>query len=110
MVLLFQPACIEPISSCFFLSFFFFFFQVKSFRTAGEVDEWLSNNRMHVPGALHFAEVNASVISYGLQTNSTPLAKRGQYEDPTLKFQIPLQVAAEREIARSLIGGIKLSF
>ncbi|XVF11965.1 hypothetical protein REPUB_Repub08aG0074000 [Reevesia pubescens] len=78
--------------------------KVKSFRTTGEVDEWLSNNRMHVPGALHFAEVNASVISYGLQTNSTPLARRGQFEDPTLKFQIPLQVAAEREIAKSLLG------
>ena len=82
-----------------------FFWQVKSFRTSEEVDEWLSNNRMHVPGALHFAQVNASVISYGLQTNSTPLAKRGIYEDPTIKFQIPLQIAAEREIARSLIGG-----
>ncbi|XVE56978.1 hypothetical protein DITRI_Ditri04bG0054800 [Diplodiscus trichospermus] len=82
----------------------FFFLQVKSFSTTGEVDEWLSNNRMHVPGALHFSEVNASVISYGLQTNSTPLAKRGEFEDPTLKFQIPLQIAAEREIARSLIG------
>ncbi|XVF50157.1 hypothetical protein PTKIN_Ptkin04bG0073300 [Pterospermum kingtungense] len=78
--------------------------KVKSFRTPAEVDEFLSNNRMHVPGALHFEEVNASVISYGLQTNSTPLAKRGQFEDPTLKFQIPLQIAAEREIARSLIG------
>ncbi|KAB2055398.1 hypothetical protein E1A91_A11G036400v1 [Gossypium mustelinum] len=78
--------------------------KVKSFRTTVEVDDWLFNNRMHVPGALHFQQVNASVISYGLQTNSTPVARRGQYEDPTLKFQIPLQVAAEREIARSLIG------
>lgn len=86
------------------------FLQVKWFRTRGEVDDWLFNNRMHVPGALHFTQVNASVISYGLQTNSTPLAKRGQFEDPTLKFQVPLQVAAEREIARSLIGGTKCSF
>ncbi|OMO95372.1 ABC transporter-like protein [Corchorus capsularis] len=78
--------------------------KVKSFRTTGDVDDWLSKNQMHVPGALHFAQVNASVIRYGLQTNSTPLAKRGQFEDPTLKFQIPLQIAAEREIARSLIG------
>lgn len=60
---------------------------------------------MSSPGALHFAEINATVISYGLQTNSTPLAKRGFFEDPTLEFQIPLQIAAEREIARSLIGG-----
>ncbi|GMJ04964.1 A. THALIANA ABC2 HOMOLOG 1, ABC2 homolog 1, ATP-binding cassette A2 [Hibiscus trionum] len=78
--------------------------KVKSFRTTGDVDEWLFNNPMFVPGALHFRELNASVISYGLQTNSTPIIRRGQHEDPTLKFQIPLQVAAEREIARSLIG------
>lgn len=61
---------------------------------------------MVCPGALHFVERNATVISYGLQTNSTPIAKRGDFEDPTFKFQIPLQIAAEREIARSLIGGI----
>ncbi|KAL2494247.1 ABC transporter domain-containing protein [Forsythia ovata] len=45
------------------------------------------------PGALHFIDRNAT----GLQTNSTPLAKRGSFEDPTFKFQIPLQLAAERE-------------
>lgn len=62
---------------------------------------------MQCPGALHFWERNATTISYGIQTNSTPLAKRGNFEDPTFKFQIPLQLAAEREIARSLIGGKK---
>ena len=78
---------------------------MKSFATASEVDEWLFANPMKSPGALHFAEINATVIGYGLQTNSTPLANRGTFEDPTFKFQIPLQIAAEREIARSLIGG-----
>lgn len=62
---------------------------------------------MRCPGALHFIETNATAIRYGLQTNSTPVSRRGHYEDPTFKFQIPLQIAAEREIARSLIGGIK---
>ncbi|URD75953.1 ABC transporter [Musa troglodytarum] len=38
------------------------------------------------------------------KTNSPSVAKRGKYEDPNFKFQIPLQVAAEREISRSLIG------
>ncbi|XVF51956.1 hypothetical protein PTKIN_Ptkin04bG0225700 [Pterospermum kingtungense] len=78
--------------------------KVKSFGTPGEVDEFLLKNLLHILGALHFSEVNASVISYGLQTNSTPVERRGQSEDPTLKFQIPLQIAAEREIARSLTG------
>ncbi|KAF3437772.1 hypothetical protein FNV43_RR20528 [Rhamnella rubrinervis] len=78
--------------------------KVRPFGTKQEVDAWLSSNPMRCPGALHFVERNATVISYGLQTNSTPVAVRGIYEDPTFKFQIPLQIAAEREIARSLIG------
>jgi len=91
-------------------SVFFFFFvrmQVKSFKTPEEVDDWLFRNPMQVPGALHFVDVSPSLITYGLQTNSTPIARRGHYEDPTFKFQIPLQIAAEREIARSIIKGLK---
>lgn len=48
-------------------------------------------------------------MTYGIQTNSTPVARRGTYEDPTFKFQIPLQVAAEREMARLILGGIAAS-
>lgn len=84
--------------------------KVKSFRTTQEIDEWLLANPMRVPGALHFVARNATVISYGIQTNSTPEAKRGLFEDPTFKFQIPLQIAAEREIARSLIGDSNFSW
>ncbi|XP_078428107.1 ABC transporter A family member 2-like [Wolffia australiana] len=78
--------------------------KVLSFRTADDVDVWLLANPMQCPGALHFTEISSKVISYGIQTNSTPLAKRGLFEDPTFKFQFPLQIAAEREIARSIIG------
>ncbi|OMO54833.1 ABC transporter-like protein [Corchorus capsularis] len=84
--------------------------KVKYFRTINEVDQWVFNNVARVPGALHFVERNATVISYGLLTNSTTDNMGGQYEDPTLKFQIPLQIAAEREIARALIGDEKFSW
>ncbi|XP_062116462.1 ABC transporter A family member 2-like [Humulus lupulus] len=84
--------------------------KVKSFESTTEVDEWLFSNPMLTPGALHFAELNATAISYGIQTNSTPLENKGNYEDPTFKFQIPLQIAAEREIARSLIGDPNFSW
>lgn len=80
--------------------------QVGQFRTPDETDDWLASHPMQCAGALHFMDRNATVISYGIQTNSTPLAKRGSFEDPTFKFQIPLQLAAEREIARSLMGGM----
>ncbi|KAG5522842.1 hypothetical protein RHGRI_034849 [Rhododendron griersonianum] len=77
--------------------------KVMSFGTTSEVDDWLFSNPMTCPGALHFSERNATVITYGVQTNSTAVGKQGHFEDPTFKFQIPLQIAAEREIARSLI-------
>nr|AIU41626.1 ABC transporter family protein [Hevea brasiliensis] len=84
--------------------------KVKSFRTTDDVDVWLLNNPMHCPGALHFKDINATVISYGVQTNSTRVMNRGYSEDPTFKFQIPLQIAAEREIARSIIGDPNFSW
>ncbi|CAN0901620.1 ABC transporter A family member 2 [Linum grandiflorum] len=78
--------------------------KVKSFRNKLEVDAWLLANPIRTPGALHFKEVSNTVIRYGIQTNSSSPAKRGRNEDPTFKFQIPLQMAAEREIARLVIG------
>ncbi|KAK7411462.1 hypothetical protein VNO78_02895 [Psophocarpus tetragonolobus] len=78
--------------------------KVKSFKDKTEVDAWLFSNPMRCPGALHFAQPNDTVISYGVQTNSTSLQRRGKYQDPTMSFQVPLQLAAEREIARFLIG------
>ncbi|KAG4912126.1 hypothetical protein JHK82_052711 [Glycine max] len=79
-------------------------FPVKSFKEKDEVDAWLFSNPMRCLEALHFSERNDIVISYDLQTNSTSLQQRGKYEDPTALFQLPLQLAAEREIARYLIG------
>ena len=79
--------------------------QVKSFKTKIELEEWFYNNPMR---ALHLMERNKGIIGYGIQTNSTTIERVGQYEDPTGTFQLPLQINAEREIARYLIGGIKL--
>lgn len=81
--------------------------QVRSFRTQDEVDAWFLSEPMQAPAALHFQVVSSTLITYGLQSNSTPIVRRGQYEDPTFKFQIPLQIAAEREIARSILNGMK---
>uniref|UniRef100_A0ACD5X2C7 Uncharacterized protein n=1 Tax=Avena sativa TaxID=4498 RepID=A0ACD5X2C7_AVESA len=84
--------------------------KVLGFRTPDEVDAWLFQNPMRCPGALHFQDINATQLTYGIQTNSTPVARRGTYEDPTFKFQIPLQVAAEREMARLIIGDPNFSW
>ena len=82
--------------------------QVKSFKDKAAVDEWLLKNPMHCPAAVHFTEKSDTIISYGIQTNSTTENLRRKYEDPTDAFQLPLQLAAEREIARYLIGGVKI--
>lgn len=83
--------------------------KVKSFHDKALVDQWFLNNPMQCPGAIHFWEKYDGVISYGIQTNSSSVQKRGKYEDPNFSFQLPLQLAAEREIARFLIGGISKS-
>ncbi|OWM74938.1 hypothetical protein CDL15_Pgr021289 [Punica granatum] len=44
----------------------------------------------------------ASVISFGVQINSTTVESLGDTNHPFFKFQIPFQAAAEREIARFL--------
>ncbi|KAL0658952.1 hypothetical protein Bca4012_079537 [Brassica carinata] len=84
--------------------------KVKSFKGPEEVDAWFTSHPLHAPGALHFTERNATVISYGVQTNSSSATKRGRTEDPTFKFLVPLQIAAEREIARFLVGDPKFGW
>ncbi|KAK9669274.1 hypothetical protein RND81_13G120800 [Saponaria officinalis] len=78
--------------------------KVKSFGTPAEVDAWLFNDPLRCPATVHFAEKNATVISYGVQANFTRTVKGGIAENPTMKFLVPLQVAVEREIARSFLG------
>lgn len=75
------------------------------FATTDAVDDWLQANPMRCPGALHFEERASRVIAYGVQTNSTAKQQRGKYEDTVFKFRIPLQAAAEREIARFVTNG-----
>ncbi|KAJ8560529.1 hypothetical protein K7X08_022389 [Anisodus acutangulus] len=85
--------------------------KVKSFSTKDDLNNWLISDPMRTPGALHFVERNATVISYGVVTNtSTYIQVPRVPEDPTFKFQLPLQLAASREIARSLLGDSKFSW
>ncbi|CAO2818609.1 unnamed protein product [Amaranthus hypochondriacus] len=84
--------------------------KVKSFRTPEEVDDWLFSNPLRCPGALHILQKGPTLLSYGLQVNSTTTAKRGTYEHPISKFQIPLQIATERELARSLLADQNFSW
>lgn len=82
--------------------------QVKSFGTQKETDAWFLDNPARSPGALHIVDRNTTVISYGIQPNSSVLYIV-PFQQIFLKFQIPLQIAAEREIARTLIGGTSIT-
>lgn len=44
-------------------------------------------------------------ISFTLQSNSTTNWFKGHYQNPNTYFQLPLQMAAERETARHLANG-----
>ncbi|XP_059299913.1 ABC transporter A family member 2-like isoform X1 [Lycium ferocissimum] len=82
--------------------------KVKSFGTKDDLNNWLLSDPMRTPGALHFVERNATVVSYGVVTNTSTYIQVPRIpEDPTFKFQLPLQLAASREIARSLLGDSK---
>ncbi|CAI6001248.1 unnamed protein product [Closterium sp. NIES-64] len=74
--------------------------QIKGFATPADVDAWLLANPYTTTGALHFAFTPSGALGYGIQTNATVKSQRGQFEDATFDFQVPLQAAAEREIAR----------
>jgi hypothetical protein len=79
--------------------------KVQHFDTPEEVDAWLLANPMRCYGTLYFEERGTSAIAYGIQTNSTGIYFHGRFSDPNFSYQIPLQVAAEREIARTVLGG-----
>lgn len=48
-------------------------------------------------------------ISFTLQSNSSTNWFKGHYQNPTTYFQLPLQMAAERETARHLANGKSLT-
>eukprot|EP00898_Chlorokybus_atmophyticus_P003418 jgi/Chlat1/4077/Chrsp26S08850 len=79
--------------------------RVLGFATRDEVDAYLLSHPQTVQGAYEFViEDSATTINFGLQTNSTAQFFRGQFQDPTLYAQLPMQQAAEREIVRYLRG------
>ncbi|KAH9540293.1 hypothetical protein CY35_15G104500 [Sphagnum magellanicum] len=82
--------------------------KVLHFDTPEEVDTWLLANPMQCYGTLYFEEQGTSAIAYGVQTNSTAIFFHGRFSDPNFSYQIPLQVAAEREIARTVLGDSSL--
>lgn len=85
---------------CFLLAFLHCASQTLGFATPEDVNTWLLANPFRTSAALLFDFTAQGTLGYGIQTNSTAKQQRGKYEDPTFTFQVPLQAAAERELAR----------
>ncbi|KAG8366122.1 hypothetical protein BUALT_Bualt17G0043000 [Buddleja alternifolia] len=84
--------------------------KVKSFQTKKEMVQWIIDNPSRTPGALYLEVMNETIIAYGTKTDSVSSRIGRKVEDPTFKFQMPLQLAASREIGRSLVGDPNFSW
>ncbi|GMH33239.1 hypothetical protein BSKO_01073 [Bryopsis sp. KO-2023] len=66
-----------------------------------ELDEWLLEEPETTQGAVHFfVSDEGKKIDFTLQTNSTVKFFKGNFQHPNFFFQVPLQMAVEREIVR----------
>lgn len=75
--------------------------KVRWFAGRDELDEWFLENQERSLGAVHFFFWGeGKKIDFTLQTNSSVKAFKGQFQHPNFFFQIPLQMAVEREIVR----------
>lgn len=76
---------------------------VLSFPNITAANAWMAEHPEQTMGGLHFITDLAdspSGIGFVLQSNSTVKYFRNRFEDPNFYYQVPLQVAAERESAR----------
>ena len=78
---------------------------VLGFADMDATNAFLSGTDTQVPGGYHFTVVNATAIDFLVQANFSQRVFRGTYQDPNFFAQVPLQAAAEREIARYLWEG-----
>ncbi|DBB06884.1 TPA: hypothetical protein ACH3X3_009543 [Trebouxia sp. C0006] len=84
--------------------------RTKGFGSMSEADAYLFANPQTTLGAVHFNVTDAQHISFTLQSNSSTNWFKGHYQNPNTYFQLPLQMAAERETARHLANGSNLGW
>ncbi len=75
---------------------------VIGFESMEAANAYLASNPERVPGGVHFLLDDAAAsdsIDFVLVSNTTVKVFKDQFQDPTFYFTVPMQVAAEREIA-----------
>ncbi|KAL0019978.1 hypothetical protein WJX79_005180 [Trebouxia sp. C0005] len=74
--------------------------KVMGFADRVAANNFMTLNPNKVTAAVHLDVTSAEAVGFTLQTNSTPKFFKGKYQDSLTMFELPLQVATEREIAR----------
>lgn len=74
--------------------------RVKAFDGLSSANEWLLSNPERTLGGLHFNVLDATNIALTLQGNHSAKVFRGEFQDPNYFFEMPLQVATQREMSR----------
>lgn len=78
--------------------------EVIGFKTAADLDTFLLANTELIQAGLLFNYRTSSSISFTIQQNSTVQTVRGRFQNVNFLIQVPLQVAAEREISRFVLN------
>eukprot|EP01025_Chloroclados_australasicus_P050566 TRINITY_DN5830_c0_g3_i2.p1 TRINITY_DN5830_c0_g3~~TRINITY_DN5830_c0_g3_i2.p1 ORF type:complete len:1015 (-),score=90.81 TRINITY_DN5830_c0_g3_i2:310-3354(-) len=80
--------------------------KVLAFENRTIADDWLLKNPEQVQGGIHFVmddDVNPTSVDFIVQFNSTVKFFRSTFQDPQTFIQLPLQMAAHREVSRYLM-------
>jgi len=73
---------------------------VRGFPTREAANEYETANPESVLGGIFFSTLPSGSLGYVLQANMSTLNFHGEYQDPNLYIQVPLQVATERALAQ----------
>jgi len=76
--------------------------QILSFPNGSLIDEYLYEHPNTAIAAVEFVQDNPESIGFSIQTNSSVQWFKGQFSDANLYAALPVQVAVEREIVRTL--------
>ena len=78
--------------------------RVRGFSSGSAIDEYLLQHWNSAIAAVEFVVHSHENIGFSVQTNSSVQWFKGQFQDPNLYAQLPVQVAVEREIVRYVKG------
>lgn len=78
--------------------------RVRGFESRKLSDEYFLRNPDTCLGAVHFIRDNTGNLNFIVQSNSTVKYFKGEFQDPSFFFQLPMVSAAQREIVKHYIS------